>query len=838
DGSYIMEWFDQDEEDDSEPYIWMIEFYDDDYSYSGSSMEKYNGNLVSSLSAGTTYYFLATTYDEMETANYKIRLRKDAMEVTDSIKIYMEPGNTVTACMDDAIKGEADSISYQWSQWDEDADEGEGDYVEISGATASTYSFIPNQEETILKCDIFEDGFAHSTRFYIYSVDFILEYEESFNLQYGETANMTITCDTFETGEEVTFKWYLKEFNYEGTTAIVNRTLVSENSVPVTPGQAGEFGKAKDSLAIEAKGWFSYECEVTQGENVKVATFDVYGSSMNVTCDKWLYHGSLGQPITLSVKPWMRNGDTSVTFSYQWEVFVMEDGKAVVFDESDSVVSGLDKSGVTITPDRVSTFYTSCKITASTGETRTLSFNLEVGRSICLNSPSTNVLTCDIGKEILLTVDAGTIGGEVYYKWYKGRVNEKTQIADANGSSIHVTLSSPVEEYYCVLSDRYKDKSEVYFAVMDPSKAVKAGSKESAPVIKTGENKLVSLPEGDMYNYVKFVPEESGKYIIYSNGDLYFEGYLLDETGKVIDESQMLSYVMTYEEALQLGLWGPNFAIIRELEAGKTYYIQTGFDYDDHESALYPVIVKNMNKMTEPAQEPSGGKTEPVHTHTPVKIAAKESTVDAEGNIEYWKCSGCSKLFADSACTKEIQSSDTITPKKKAEASQTIDPKTGAKNAAGVPEDKGSMLTDEKTNAKVKVVSQKGKTPAVSFTGLAYQKAKNVKVNDTVQINGVKYQVTSVAAGAFDGSKAENVTLGKNIKTLSPGAFKGSKVKTITIKSTKLTKKSVKNALKGCKSGKVTIKVKVGNKKKNKQYVTKYKKYFTKKNVGKKVTIK
>ncbi len=68
--------------------------------------------------------------------------------------------------------------------------------------------------------------------------------------------------------------------------------------------------------------------------------------------------------------------------------------------------------------------------------------------------------------------------------------------------------------------------------------------------------------------------------------------------------------------------------------------------------------------------------------------------------------------------------------------------------------------------------------------------------------------------------------------------FKGTKVKTITLKTKKLTKKSVKNLLKGCKAKKITIKVKVGSKKENQKYVKKYKKYFTKKNAGKKAVVK
>ena len=67
-------------------------------------------------------------------------------------------------------------------------------------------------------------------------------------------------------------------------------------------------------------------------------------------------------------------------------------------------------------------------------------------------------------------------------------------------------------------------------------------------------------------------------------------------------------------------------------------------------------------------------------------------------------------------------------------------------------------------------------------------------------------------------------------------AFKGTKVKTLTVKTGKLTKRPVKASLKNSKVR--TIKVNAGKKKLNKKYVKRYKKIFTKKNAGRKVTVK
>lgn len=108
------------------------------------------------------------------------------------------------------------------------------------------------------------------------------------------------------------------------------------------------------------------------------------------------------------------------------------------------------------------------------------------------------------------------------------------------------------------------------------------------------------------------------------------------------------------------------------------------------------------------------------------------------------------------------------------------------------------------------VVSANAKTAA--FNKAANKKSATVPA--TVVINGVTLKVTGI----------------------SPYAFKGTKVKTVTVKTKNLKKATVKKSLKGSKVK--TVKVKVGKKKDNKKYVKKYKKIFTKKNAGKKVTVK
>ena len=56
----------------------------------------------------------------------------------------------------------------------------------------------------------------------------------------------------------------------------------------------------------------------------------------------------------------------------------------------------------------------------------------------------------------------------------------------------------------------------------------------------------------------------------------------------------------------------------------------------------------------------SGGVTPPAHTHDLKKVEAKAATCTEDGNIEYWTCTTCGKLYKDAAGTKEITKADTV----------------------------------------------------------------------------------------------------------------------------------------------------------------------------------
>ena len=233
------------------------------------------------------------------------------------------------------------------------------------------------------------------------------------------------------------------------------------------------------------------------------------------------------------------------------------------------------------------------------------------------------------------------------------------------------------------------------------------------------------------------------------------------------------------------------------------------------------------------------------HFHTMVHYEAKEPTETEDGNIEYWMCTGCGKYFLDEEGTIATTHDEVIRPK------------TGGEEPIEGPAAKGTKL--KVATGTYTVTSDDPAAPKVSLTKAAAK--ASIAVPATITVNKVKYKVTAIAPKAFYKNKKirkvtvgsniitigaqafskcpklKTMTIGKNVKKIGAKNFSGSKkLKTLTIKTKKLTKAGVKNSLKGSKIK--TVKVKVGTKKVNKKYVKKYKKFFTKKNCGKKVTVK
>lgn len=59
---------------------------------------------------------------------------------------------------------------------------------------------------------------------------------------------------------------------------------------------------------------------------------------------------------------------------------------------------------------------------------------------------------------------------------------------------------------------------------------------------------------------------------------------------------------------------------------------------------------------------PASVTVDPPHVHSMEEIAAVAATAESTGNIDYWECSVCGKLFSDAEGVNEITREQTITP--------------------------------------------------------------------------------------------------------------------------------------------------------------------------------
>ena len=245
-------------------------------------------------------------------------------------------------------------------------------------------------------------------------------------------------------------------------------------------------------------------------------------------------------------------------------------------------------------------------------------------------------------------------------------------------------------------------------------------------------------------------------------------------------------------------------------------------------------------KLEKSADQIAAESAEAVINSLPSTISTSDEAAIQEARAAYNSLSeDQKKLIPTEVVNKLTQAESKITTLKEA-AKQETGSTTPAAAPATTPASAPATGTATSGPAVGTAVNVAGQTVTVTsqatviFTKAANKKA--VTVPETMIINGKKYTVTGIAAKAFTGKKIKTVTVGKSITTISKNAFAKSKVTKLIIKTKNLSKKSVKGSLKGSKVK--TVQVKVGNKKANKKFVKTYKKIFTKKNAGKKVTLK
>ncbi len=121
-----------------------------------------------------------------------------------------------------------------------------------------------------------------------------------------------------------------------------------------------------------------------------------------------------------------------------------------------------------------------------------------------------------------------------------------------------------------------------------------------------------------------------------------------------------------------------------------------------------------------------------------------------------------------------------------------------------------TKLNDPVTKTVYVVISSSGEQPAAAFQASSGPDTSTVTIPDTVTVDGVSYQITSIASGAFQNRRnLKNVKIGKHVKIIEKNAFKNCK-KLASVRIGKNVERIGDYALAGCVSlKKITLPAKV-----------------------------
>ena len=149
-------------------------------------------------------------------------------------------------------------------------------------------------------------------------------------------------------------------------------------------------------------------------------------------------------------------------------------------------------------------------------------------------------------------------------------------------------------------------------------------------------------------------------------------------------------------------------------------------------------------------------------------------------------------------------------------ASQETAQSSAKQSSVPKTEKKDSKLTDE-SGATYKVTGTTDKKPTVTYISTKKTGKASITIPSSIEVNGVKYQVTSIADNAFrKNKKLKKITIGKEIVSIGKRAFEGCKnLKEIVIETEKLKAKTVGKKAFAKTSSEVVVNV---PKKKAKEY--------------------
>jgi len=253
---------------------------------------------------------------------------------------------------------------------------------------------------------------------------------------------------------------------------------------------------------------------------------------------------------------------------------------------------------------------------------------------------------------------------------------------------------------------------------------------------------------GDTYNWFTDADEEYSRTYTLCPGqdlDLVLNGFFAMEAYRCKDEDELVNYSgADYVDAAQIYTVDTTTGALTEIEDAVTDEGDVTLTFD--EPGTYYITAYGTDDCMF-TQIMSLTKVEVKAEHALTKTDAKAATCIAEGNIEYWTCERCGKIFSDEAGANEIAKADTVIP---------VDPEAHVWND-GVVTTPASFEDDGVTTYTCTLCGHKKEEPIK-------------KLGFTVTVNGVEITDIEIVNDGYDASYEDWMT-GDKVESKIPLAI-------------------------------------------------------------------
>lgn len=488
------------------------------------------------------------------------------------------------------------ALSYEWQQFD---------------SASKTYQKItdnPTAKNAQLELGILREGsYQFSCRLsdnsgnsekYIFCDVYVGEHisvtpstKQTFSIKSGESVTMAFRASSNIPGDTLTYQWSFTAYD-KTMQALSNQHF---DSMTVIPSKTG-----------------TYSCTIksTKGKNLsETISFQVsVDSGLHIAEDPVLINGEIGSEVTLRVPI----SNTQETLTYQW-LHQIKSNSSYIF----APIEGATQSSCKITVAPKVMDYYICKVDDGRNQVE-YSFYLSPSKKLQILTPDTERMkTVHAGETVVLKIQASTSAqyGSVQYQWNMDPYGKE----NITGDTLTIENITQNSMYTCVVSDLcHTEAVNFYISVTNEISEKTALDFDTAAEIQAGQSQEAVIAFLNSSMYFKFVPKHSGNYRLFS------------------DSSTPSKYVYVFDADQKFLYGSPTMKLSCHMDAGKTYYIQTGYSFSEQTIGSYPL---NLTYTGECSWDNGTITKEPTCTEKGTLVrtcaicqATKEETLSANGH--------------------------------------------------------------------------------------------------------------------------------------------------------------------------------------------------------------